>query len=134
MPNRLTGANYREFLVSTLPVLLEEVPLAVRTRTWFQRDGGPAHFSHLARQQVMATFGDRWMGHLGLVPWPARSPDLNPVDFFLWGHLKTLVYVTPVDHVDDLLPRIVDGCNTIRTTPGLLELVRESMLRLASFV
>ena len=69
-----------------------------------------------------------WMGHLGPVSWPARSPYLNPLYYFLWGHLTTLVYATPLDHVDDLLPRIVDGCNTIRTTPGLLERVRQSML------
>jgi transposase len=25
------------------------------------------------------------------VAWPARSPDLNQFDFFVWGHLKTLV-------------------------------------------
>jgi hypothetical protein len=24
--------------------------------------------------------------------WPPSSPDLNPCDFFLWGHLKQLVY------------------------------------------
>ena len=24
--------------------------------------------------------------------WPARSPDLNPCDFFLWGFLKSKVY------------------------------------------
>ena len=99
--NRLTGANYRDFLVNTLPVLLEEVPLVVCARTCFQHDGAPAHFSHL---------------------------DLNPLYFFLWRHLKTLVCATPVDNVVDLLPRIVDGCNTIRTTPGLLERVRQSML------
>ena len=38
------------------------------------------------------------------------------------------MYATPVDHVDDDLARIVDGCNTIRTTPGLLEWVWGSML------
>ena len=25
-------------------------------------------------------------------PWPARSPDLNPCDFWLWGYLKDRVY------------------------------------------
>ena len=124
----------KEFLVNTLPVLLEEVSLAAHARTWFQHDGAPVHFSHLERQQLTATFGDRWMGHLGPILWPARSPDFNPLDFVLWGYLKTLVYATPADHVNDLLPRIVDGCNTIHTTPGLLEWVREPMLRLASFV
>jgi inhibitor of nuclear factor kappa-B kinase subunit alpha len=24
--------------------------------------------------------------------WPARSPDLNPCDFYLWGNLKDKVY------------------------------------------
>ena len=24
--------------------------------------------------------------------WPPRSPDLNPLDFFLWGYLKSKVY------------------------------------------
>ena len=24
--------------------------------------------------------------------WPPRSPDLNPLDFFLWGFLKSKVY------------------------------------------
>ena len=128
MKNRLTGANYRDSLVNILPVLLEEVPLAVCARTWFQHDGAPAHFSHLEKQQLMVTFGDRWMDHLHPVPWPARSPDLNPPDFVLWGHLKALVYTTPIDHVDDVLPWTVDSCNTIRTIPGLLEWLRQSML------
>jgi hypothetical protein len=30
------------------------------------------------------------------VLWPARSLDLNPCDFFLWGHLRQIVYETPV--------------------------------------
>ena len=45
MKNRLIGANYRDFLVNILPVLLE----AARARTWFQHDGAPAHFSHLEK-------------------------------------------------------------------------------------
>jgi hypothetical protein len=28
----------------------------------------------------------------GTIEWPARSPDLNACDFFLWGHLKRKVY------------------------------------------
>jgi hypothetical protein len=26
------------------------------------------------------------------VAWPARSPDLNPSDFFLWGCMKSRVH------------------------------------------
>ena len=35
--------------------------------------------------QVIATNSDP-------LAWPPRSPDLNPVDFFLWGHLKLTIY------------------------------------------
>uniref|UniRef100_A0A2H1V4P8 SFRICE_034143 n=1 Tax=Spodoptera frugiperda TaxID=7108 RepID=A0A2H1V4P8_SPOFR len=31
----------------------------------------------------------------GPIPWPARSPDLTPMDFYLWGHMKSLVYNEP---------------------------------------
>jgi len=27
--------------------------------------------------------------------WPARSPDLSVYDFYLWGHVKSVVYSAP---------------------------------------
>ncbi|EZA46903.1 hypothetical protein X777_01029 [Ooceraea biroi] len=61
--------------------------------------------------------------------WPARSPDLNSVDFFLWGQLKSLVYATPIQNEEDLRNRIIDGYKRIRNTPGIFERVRQSMER-----
>jgi hypothetical protein len=60
--------------------------------------------------------------------WPARSPDLNPLDFFVWGHLRCLVYETPVER-EDLLPRIQAACDNERQTPDILEQDRQSMVR-----
>jgi hypothetical protein len=34
--------------------------------------------------------------------WPARSPDLNPCDNFLWGYLKDRVYKPLPKTLDDL--------------------------------
>ncbi|KYQ48387.1 hypothetical protein ALC60_12568 [Trachymyrmex zeteki] len=31
------------------------------------------------------------MGRGGPIIWPARSPDLNVLDYFIWGHIKNLV-------------------------------------------
>ena len=70
----------------------------------------------------------------GVVPnrqWPPRSPDLNPLDFFLWEHLKSLVYTTPIENLHDLRNRIVASRETIRNTPGIFERVRQSMGRRA---
>ncbi|KAG8249663.1 hypothetical protein J6590_015160 [Homalodisca vitripennis] len=48
------------------------------------------------------TYGKRWIGRGEPVSWPPRSPDLNPISFFLWGHLKALIYERPVNTKDDL--------------------------------
>jgi hypothetical protein len=37
-------------------------------------------------------FPGRLISLRGDNPWPARSPDLTPCDFFLWGYLKAEVY------------------------------------------
>ena len=42
----------------------------------------------------------------GAVAWPPRSPDLTPLDYYLWGHMKTLVYETKVESRAALRDRI----------------------------
>jgi hypothetical protein len=35
----------------------------------------------------------RWIGRGSpFIPWPPYSPDLTPMDFFIWGHLKGRLY------------------------------------------
>ncbi|KAJ8951109.1 hypothetical protein NQ318_021553 [Aromia moschata] len=50
------------------------------------------------------TYGLCTTEHQPILPvnWPARSSDLNPLDFCIWGYLKTLVYSSPVGNIDDL--------------------------------
>lgn len=129
LPNRLTGAGYLNFLQNTLRDLLDDIPLNQRQQMWFQHDGAPAHFSIVVREHLHGTFGRRWVGRGGPVSWPARSPDLNPLDFFLWGYLKALVYSTPVNDLDELQQRVDQGCHLIRATVGVFERVRMSMRR-----
>lgn len=126
---RLSGERYLHFLQNILPCLLQDVPLATRRATWIMHDGAPAHNSHIVREYLDRTFHGRLIANGGPIAWPPRSPDLNPIDFFLWGHLKTLVYATPVDRQEDLLARIQDGCDQIRNMPGVLGRVRNSMIR-----
>jgi hypothetical protein len=45
LPNRLMGEAYLDFLVNTLPQLLEEVPLQVHQSMWYMHNGAPAYFS-----------------------------------------------------------------------------------------
>lgn len=89
---------------------------------WFQQDGAPPHFSLQVRNYLNQEFPHRWIGRRGAIEWPARSPDLTPCDFFLWGHLKTKVYETLPRDLADLRQRIVEEC--AKLTPQILESVR----------
>ena len=50
----------------------------------------PAHYAHCVREWLDINFNDKWIGRRGLFKWPARSPDLSLMDFFLWGVLKDM--------------------------------------------
>lgn len=52
-------------------------------------------------------FPHRWIGRRGEIEWPARSPDLTPLDYFLWGYLKSKVYQTKPNNLDELRNRIL---------------------------
>jgi hypothetical protein len=57
----------------------------------FQQDGAPAHWGLHVRRSLNETFPDQWIGRSGPIPWPPHSPDITPLDFFLWGHVKDIV-------------------------------------------
>ena len=40
--------------------------------------------------------------------WPPNSPDLNPVDYRIWGLMQQGLYKTPVRDTIDLKKRLVD--------------------------
>ena len=65
----------------------------------------------------------------GPVAWPARSPDLTPLDFFLWGHVKSVVYVNPENTRQELNERIFTPFDQIRYRPGMFARVRQAMTR-----
>ena len=91
--------------------------------------GAPPHFALAAREILHQRFPNKWIGRQGPTQWPARSPDLNPLDFYLWGNLKAIVYSIPIHNVEILRQRIEQGCQLIRQTHGIRERVRQSMMR-----
>ena len=59
---------------------------------WFQQDGASPHTAKLTLAWLQEHFGDRVISRKTSHPWPPHSPDLTPLDFFLWGYLKSKVY------------------------------------------
>jgi hypothetical protein len=109
LPYRLTDSHYLYFLLNDHAKLLEDVLLAVRARMWYMHDGAPAHFYPAVRDVLSNTCHHRWISRGGTPAWPPRSPHLNPLDFYLWGHLKPLVYAAPADTEEAFHHRIMDA-------------------------
>ena len=59
---------------------------------FFQQDGAPAHYGLIVRNWLDSKLPGRWIGRRGPIEWPARSTDLTPLDFYIWGYLKQKVY------------------------------------------
>jgi len=75
--------------------LLRDIRWLLANRFIFQQDGAP---SHRSRQTVAFLSAN--------VPepenWPPNSPDLNPVDYSIWGALQQLVYQQTIPDLDNL--------------------------------
>ena len=93
---------------------MKEVPLAKRMRMVFQHDGTPAHYSQLVIHHRNLTFPERWIDRGGHVQWPPRSPDLTPLDFCLWGQMKSEVYKEKVNTRDELVARIMNSAALLK--------------------
>lgn len=119
----MNGENYLMFLRELLSEELDELPLSVHRALWFQHDGAPPHFLRAVREYLNAQFPNKWIGRGGPIAWPPRSPDLTPLDFYLWGHVKQLVYNTICDTEMEMRDRIVMVFNNLKTNSTILRSV-----------
>ncbi|GFX28128.1 uncharacterized protein TNCV_424551 [Trichonephila clavipes] len=91
---------------------------------WFQQDGATCHTARAPIDLLKDTFGDRLISRFGPVNWPPRSCDLTPLDYFLCGYVKSLVYADKpqtLDHLEDNIRRVIADIR-----PQMLEKVIEN--------
>lgn len=88
----LTGQRYLGFLRNEIHYEINNLPEDLKNNMYFQQDGAGPHNAIIVRDFLNETYGDRWIGTNGPVRWPPRSPDLTPLDFYLWGRIKDKVY------------------------------------------
>ncbi|GFW17525.1 DUF4817 domain-containing protein [Trichonephila clavipes] len=91
---------------------------------WFQQDGATCHTARATIDLLKDTFGDRLISRFGPVNRPPRSCDLTPLDYFLWGYVKSLVYADKphtLDHLEDNIRRVIADIR-----PQMLEKVIEN--------
>jgi hypothetical protein len=59
----------------------------------FQQDGASPHDARQVREFLDDVFSDAWIGRRSSNEWPARSCDMTPLDFSVWGISRDLVYL-----------------------------------------
>lgn len=125
----LNGNRYLELLnTQIIPALEENGQLP--NNIWFQQDGAPPHYARDVRAYLDRTFHNRWVGRRGTIEWPPRSPDLTPLDYFLWGYLKSKVYFNRPNSLQELARRITEEIQRI-SPEVIVNVTREFTDRLA---
>lgn len=92
---------------------------------WFQHDGAPLNFSRSVREYL----NEQWIGRGGPISWPARSRDLTPLDFYLWGHVKQLVFRKVCNTEAEMRGRIVAAFEQNKSDRSVLNKVLANLVR-----
>ncbi|GFW86443.1 DUF4817 domain-containing protein [Trichonephila clavipes] len=77
---------------------------------WFQQDGATCHTARAIIDLLKDTFVEHLISRFGPVNWPPRSCDLSPLDYFLWGYVKSLVYADKphtLDYLEDNIRHVI---------------------------
>ncbi|GFT81424.1 transposable element Tc3 transposase [Trichonephila clavipes] len=117
----VNGARYRAMITN---FFIPELNNHDVQKLWFQQDGATCHTARATIDLLKDTFGDRLFFRFGPVNWPPRSCDLTPLDYFLWGYVKSLVYAEKpqtLDHLEDNIRRVIADIR-----PQMLEKVIEN--------
>lgn len=120
----VNGERYRQMLTNFLWPNLDALDLE---NMWFQQDGATCHTAHETVAVLQEKFGERIISRNATVAWPPRSCDLTPLDYFLWGYLKSKVYANRPQTLDALRLNIERCIREI--TPDLLHKVVENWVR-----
>ena len=94
---------------------------------YFQQDGALSHYSRRVREYLDEKFSSAWIGRRGPIDWPARSPDLTPMDFFFWGVLKDKVYSRKPRSAEELKNYIRDAFQEINAQSDLCKKICQSV-------
>ena len=100
-------------------------------RLWWLQDGAPCHRRRAVTDRLTELFGNRVIALNRAVEWPPRSPDLTPLDFFLWGYLKSKVFETPAGNLEELEQRIRHETNSLRHDRAMVRRAVFDMVRRA---
>jgi len=104
-PGAKVDSSYYCEVVLWKGLLLDIQPRCRHHRWTFQQDGALAH---MARYTTVDYLKKHNIDFIELDMWPPNSPDLNPVDYAVWGAIQQRVYHgRNIDTVEELKRAII---------------------------
>ncbi|KFM65773.1 hypothetical protein X975_25152, partial [Stegodyphus mimosarum] len=103
----VSSVVYLDMLENFVFPQLEEL----QPHVFLQQDGAPSHWGNIVRSSLNDHFTGRWIGRGGT--WAPRSPNITPLDFFLWGFVRDNVCRRRVSNIDDLKARITTAISSV---------------------
>ena len=88
----INGERYREVIREFYADLTDMLTDNQLQQAWFMQDGAPPHTARESIECLKELFNARLMSLGTAHEWAPHSPDLNPLDFWLWGAAKDTVY------------------------------------------
>ena len=120
----MNALRYREDI---LQPFFEELHDDELQQGYFQQDGATSHCTQHTLNLLHEYYDDRVISRNTGIPYPPRSCDLTPCDFFLWPHLKNSIFSTPVNDLDELRQRVTNKIQEINNNPQMLQNVSNSV-------
>ena len=97
------GSRYRLMISEYFSPQLDDMYLE---DMWFHQDDATSHTANVTSNLLETKFGGRVISRNVPVGWTPRPCDLTPLDYFLWGYVKSIVYSNKPATIDELRTNI----------------------------
>ena len=84
-----------------------------RRHFWWQQDGASSHCTTAVLDFLHSKFGDRIISRRSAIPWPPYSPDMNMLDYFVWGWAESQVRRMKPSTIPELKAAVEDVIGSV---------------------
>lgn len=101
----VNGARYRAMITD---YLVPEIEVRGLNDIWFQQNGATCHTAHETMDLLRGQCGEQMISRFGPINLPPISCHITSLDFFLWGYVKSKVYIAKPSTIDELKANITN--------------------------
>ena len=105
---KINGQYYHDALL--YQQMLPAIKRVAGDTTVFQQDNAPSHHA----KDTIKLLQQKTLDFVGPDLWPLNSPDLNQVDYKVWGVMQQRLYECHMNSINELKQRLVEVWNSLQ--------------------